>query len=241
MVTQTYRRIFNLIFCVHEIDQASVQIVVSDCGFSPHATSNYFQRKDLATLSNRIRRKSRIGSVIRAKNELHRDNFILPPHALASNLVDLFFEYAFPIYPFVHEPTFRKRFTTTYGNNRNSEALDIPWQSTLNLVFALGCDYLQLPLKEIYELSHTFHRRGAELILSMCFDTSTLDVIQALLLLSAHLQSTMQFNRFWSSMGCILRSAQGLGFHIDPADWEISPVEKEMRRRLWWGIYALDR
>lgn len=187
-----------------------------------------------------MRRKVRIGSVIRAQNELHRDNFVLPPHSLASNLVDLFFEHAFPLFPFVHEPTFRNRFKETYGKP-DSEPIDIPWQSTLNLVFAFGCDYLDLPLQQIYDLAQTFHRRGAELILSVCFDTSTLDVIQALLLLSAHLQSNMQFNRFWSSIACIVRSAQGLGFHIDPGDWDIGHVEKEMRRRLWWGIYSLDR
>ncbi|OIW35200.1 hypothetical protein CONLIGDRAFT_627257 [Coniochaeta ligniaria NRRL 30616] len=220
-------------------DQASVEVVLSDCGFSPHTASN-LKRRGSASLPRRMRLRSRIGSVIRAQNELHRDNFVLPPHTLASELVDLFFTHAFPLFPFVHEPTFRRRFAATYRKS-NSEPLDIPWQSTLNLVFAFGCDYLCLPLQQIYELSQTFHRRGTELILSVCFDTSTLDVIQALLLVSAHLQSNMQFNRFWSSMACILRSAQGLGFHIDPRDWDIGFVEKEMRRRLWWGMYSLDR
>lgn len=169
---------------------------------------------------------------------MHSDNYILPTRALASNLVDLFFEHVFPLYPFVHEPTFRKRFAATYGDNPE---MDVPWQSTLNLVFAFGCDYLELPPDQIYELSQLFHRRGSELILSVCFDTTTLEVIQALLLLSAHLQSTMQYNRVWTSIGCVIRSAQGLGLHMDPSAWDISTIDKEMRKRVWWGIYALDR
>lgn len=179
-----------------------------------------------------------MAGVIRGRADLDPDVYVLPPRSLANTLVDLFFEHVFPLHPFVHEPTFRKLFNETYEKKCE---MPIPWQSTLNLIFAFGSDYLDLPLDQSYELSQTFHRRGAELILSVCFDTSTVEVVQALLLLSGHLQSNMQFNRVWISLGCIVRAAQGLGLHLDPTNWKISSVEKELRKRLWWGIYALDR
>ena len=133
----------------------------------------------------------------------------------------------------------RKRFDSTYTTTQASR--DIPWQATLNLVFAFGTDYLDLPLREIYEMSQTFARRATELILSVCFDIATIEVVQALLLLTGHLQSNMQFNKMWTSFGSIVRTARALGLHIDPTSWRISSIEKELRKRLWWGIYAYDR
>lgn len=184
------------------------------------------------------KRSARTGGVIRGQNELKTDNFARPPRGLAGKLVDAFFEHVFPLYPFVHEPTFRRQFAASYDTQQQ---MSIPWQSSLNLIFAFGCDYLDLPLTQIYTMSQEYHRRGAELILSVCFDTSTVEVVQALLLLSGHLQSNMQFNRLWASMGCIVRTAQGLGFHVDPGNWQMSAIEKELRRRLWWGIYEMDQ
>jgi hypothetical protein len=86
-----------------------------------------------------------------------------------------------------------------------------------------------------------FAGRASELIHSVAFETVTLEVLQAQLLMSIHLLTDMQLNRCWANIGSLLRAAQALGLHLDPTDWNISPLEKELRKRLWWGIYWLDR
>ena len=138
----------------------------------------------------------------------------------------------------LHEPTFRQQFKATY---QHKVQRSIPWLSVLNLVFAFGCDYLELDLSEAFELARTFHRRGAELILSVCFEQSTVQIVQALFLVTAHLQSELKLNKCWLSIGCLVRTAQGLRMNADPSNWDISLVDKEIRKRLWWGIYSLDR
>ena len=153
-------------------------------------------------------------------------------------LVDLFFEHAAPILPLVHEPSFRRRFTAVYNNE---EEATMPFRTLLYIIFACGCDYLDINLNRNYELGQAFHRRASELILSISYDIATLEIVQALLLITLHLNSNMEFNRMWTSTGVLVRTAQALGLHLDPSDWNVNALEKEMRKRLWWSIYMLDR
>ncbi|OQV05070.1 Fungal specific transcription factor domain-containing protein [Cladophialophora immunda] len=222
-----------------EHDQATMHTALGDFGLTPYAMGLASKPADPGSRSDVFRKKSRINSVIRGLSELQPDNFDLPPVALASQLVDLFFEHVYPLYPFVHRPSFMQRLNETYSGGQRD--IDVPWQATLNLIFAFGSDYLDLSLAETYTMSQSFLQHATELILSVCFDTTTLEVVQALLLLSCHLQSNMQYQRVWTSIGTLYRVAQSLGLHMDPGSWRISPIEKEIRRRIWWGIYSLDR
>ncbi|KAK5462564.1 hypothetical protein LTS15_002276 [Exophiala xenobiotica] len=222
-----------------EHDQATMHTALGDFGLTLYAMGMASKPADPGSRSDVFRKKSRINSVIRGLSELHPDNFNLPPGALANRLVDLFFEHVHPLYPFVHRPSFMQRLNETYSGVQRD--IDVPWQATLNLVFAFGSDYLDLTLAETYATGQCFLQHATELILSVCFDTSTLEVVQALLMLSCHLQSNMQYQRVWTSIGTLYRVAQSLGLHMDPGSWRISPIEKELRRRIWWGIYSLDR
>ncbi len=168
------------------------------------------------------------------------DLYTLPSVALARRLVDLFFKHTYVLLPFVHESTFRKRFDAMYDHNKARRA-GIPFLALLNIIFAYGCDYLNLETGHIYKLSQTFHYRASGLIHSVCYETATLEVVQALHLVTLHLNSNMQFHRMWTNTGLLVRTAQALGLHLDPSDLNISQVEKEMRKRLWWSIFALDR
>jgi hypothetical protein len=186
------------------------------------------------------------GRVIRSCEELSDDNYSLPGRSVAEMLVDLYFKYVDPLHPFVYEAQFRQTLAETYDRQQGQfegtkDRTKVPWLALLNLVLAFGCDYVDLPLEKTHSLSQLFGSRGNELIISVCFEIGSLEVLQALLLLSIHLLTNMQLNRCWASVGCLLRTAQGLGLHLDPTTWNIPPLEKEMRKRLWWGIYSLDR
>ncbi|KIW95283.1 uncharacterized protein Z519_03867 [Cladophialophora bantiana CBS 173.52] len=164
--------------------------------------------------------------------------FVLPPRALAHRLVDLFFDNVAPILPLVHEPSFRKELDALYDDHKSAS---IAFSSVINVVFAYGCDYLDLDLKRTYELAQTFHERATDLILLVCYELASLEVVQALLLVTLHLNSSMQFHRMWINTGLLVRTAQALNLHLDPSDWDISMMEKELRKRFWWSIYSLDR
>lgn len=212
--------------------------MIRDVVLGPDAILSADRSAELHTPSSPPKKRARRETVIRRSNELDPETFILPPFVLAKELVDYFFTYTYPLYPILHEPSFREEFAAAY---RGSTQLTPAWLSILNLVFAFGCDYLDMSLKEAFELAQTFHDRGAELVLSVCFEQSTVQIVQALLLLTAHLQSDLKMNKSWLSIGCLVRTAQGLRMNQDPSNWDISLVDQEIRKRLWWAIYCVDR
>ncbi|TFY72503.1 hypothetical protein EVG20_g500 [Dentipellis fragilis] len=45
----------------------------------------------------------------------------------------------------------------------------------------------------------------------------------------------------WLLIGQAVRAAQDLGLHRSPRRLLISSIDKETRRKIWWGVYTLDR
>lgn len=62
------------------------------------------------------------------------------------------------------------------------------------------------------------------------------------LLLIAKLPNTVKKKRAWSSAGDLLRIAISAGFHRDPAvlSTRMSPIDEELRRRLWGTMVELE-
>ena len=108
----------------------------------------------------------------------------------------------------------------------------------LNLVLALGCQFSTLFENSIHR-GDTFFNRAKTLLGFSIFDVGTLKVVQALLLMGTYLQSTNRPNQCWNVLGMGIRVAQGLGLHIEPSGGDL--VEREARRRAWWGCILMDR
>lgn len=70
--------------------------------------------------------------------------------------------------------------------------------------------------------------------------TSELVVLQAFTMFLIVVR-TVDDSRFcWTLTGLLIRIAQGMGLHRDGAQFDLTPYEVEMRRRLWWAILVLD-
>ncbi|KAM6495549.1 Fungal specific transcription factor domain containing protein [Amanita muscaria] len=65
--------------------------------------------------------------------------------------------------------------------------------------------------------------------------------VQCFILLSSFLCSVNCLPQAWLLVGQAVRSAQDLGLHRSPRRLLVSPIEKETRRKIWWGVYTLDR
>ncbi|OQE69606.1 hypothetical protein PENNAL_c0132G09518 [Penicillium nalgiovense] len=62
---------------------------------------------------------------------------------------------------------------------------------------------------------------------------------RAALLASIFLYEVNSKSASWVWIGSAVRVAQEIGLHIDSGPWPA--VEGEMRKRVWWGLYAWDR
>lgn len=73
----------------------------------------------------------------------------------------------------------------------------------------------------------------------------SLATLQACLLLQQRLPTNMYLSDTafaWSLMSTSLAVAQTVGLHRDAGSWSsIPPWEKRLRRRLWWGLYAMEK
>ncbi|KAG6820448.1 hypothetical protein H0H93_000444 [Arthromyces matolae] len=65
--------------------------------------------------------------------------------------------------------------------------------------------------------------------------------VQCFVLLSSFLCSINCLPQAWILLGQAVRTGQDLGLHRSPRRLIITPIEKETRRKVWWGVYTLDR
>lgn len=75
---------------------------------------------------------------------------------------------------------------------------------------------------------------------SSVFETGNLALVQALLLLSNYTQKRNRPNTGWNYLGLAVRTAVSLGLHKEFSQWDITPLQREMRRRVWWGLFIFD-
>jgi transcriptional regulatory protein GAL4 len=73
------------------------------------------------------------------------------------------------------------------------------------------------------------------------FEAGNLSAVQALVLLSNYAQTRNKPNTGWNYLGLAVRMALSLGLHREFPDWKSgSPLQREMRRRIWWGLFIFD-
>ncbi|EGU86278.1 hypothetical protein FOXB_03213 [Fusarium oxysporum f. sp. conglutinans Fo5176] len=159
-------------------------------------------------------------------------NSVTSRHVI-EQLVNGYFEVYHRSYPFVHEPTFRAQLHEVIQRPKRRS-----WQMLLYTIMALGAwclnnDNAELD-DELYHLALSFG--DAECL----FASADLTFVQALILFSNLSQKRNKPNTGSNFLGLATRMALSLGLHRELPDWNISLLQREMRRRVWWGLYMFD-
>ena len=178
----------------------------------------------------------------------------IPPRSLADNLVDSYWDWLHPLYPFLQKAAFAHQYAQLWSvgetdclgdcDSRHHWSHDL-FNCILNLVFALGCQVCpMIDAPQRIEAGNMFYERSRSFISFGSLDDGGVELVQALLLTGQYLQSTGKSGACWNVVGLAVRAAQGIGLHLDqyhsPAE---SPdqLEEETRRRLWGGCLLFDR
>ncbi len=165
----------------------------------------------------------------------------LPERILADNLVDAYFDRVHPLYPFLHEGSFRAEYENMWGNGDQAQCRR-SWFGLANAVFALGCEFCEDVVANSLDVTVTcFLDRSRSVVLPQISKRGSLEHVQALLLLCHYLQGALELNECWTLAGWMIRTAYSIGLHLDADSLSISSVEKEVRKRAWWGCFALDQ
>ncbi|KAL8935904.1 MAG: hypothetical protein Q9216_005203 [Gyalolechia sp. 2 TL-2023] len=172
---------------------------------------------------------------------------LLPHRHLAKSLLDKYFEAVHPIWPFLLEHESRELFIHTWTSDEPPESL---WMVQLNLIMCLACQQYEseadgtrkLFVDDATTSAKDFYQRAQGYVYANAFTASSVGMLQALLLMALYQQGAMRFTEFYLTIGHAARIAQILGLHISRPDVEsVPPQQRELRRRLWWGCFCMDR
>ena len=81
-------------------------------------------------------------------------------------------------------------------------------------------------------------------LLSILYKRSMISTVQTLMLMSmfvGHDNDDDEDTGHWFITGMAIRMAQDLGLHRDCSKWDIPDYEIELRKRLWYTAYMMDR
>ena len=172
------------------------------------------------------------------------DPFGFPNRSVADKLVNAYFTFRHPQSPYIHEPTFRKRYERLWisedQGGETASQTNLAWFGLVNLVFTFGSAFPQSGSRASGD-RFRFFKRARTLVFSGLLQASSIDHVQALLLIGQYLHTSLELNTCWTVVGLAIRTAQGLGLHLDASSFTSDLVEQEVRRRVWWGCFIMDR
>lgn len=149
--------------------------------------------------------------------------------------IDSYFQNYHKNNPLVHEPTFRAE----YENNVPIADLNA-WPILVNMILAIGAwmviDGPSEKATKFYETAK-WHSRQLQPV-----DESSLSMIQGLLLLSDYAQKGGRPEESCHALGTSIRIAVRMRLYLEPSssDPGLSPLNKEIRRRVWWTLYCSE-
>ena len=154
----------------------------------------------------------------------------LPPKHVADNLVRQYRNTLHPTLPLVHWPSFGEQYDNAY---KNGSLHGVPriWSALLFAIFACGT------LHRSWHDGQKYLETSKSLI-DMWTEDLTLDHVRVALLSSIFLTEMNLKSAGWIWIGLAVRISVDVGLHCEAGTW--SAVDKEMRRRVWWCVYACD-
>ncbi|KAJ5082514.1 hypothetical protein N7532_011557 [Penicillium argentinense] len=98
------------------------------------------------------------------------------------------------------------------------------------------------PMNELVRADLRRYQQGIELSIynSSFLDSPTLSSLQAMSIYLTCLRYSNSGRSGFTLRGLTIRAAQSIGLHRDGENFKLSPLECEIRRRIWWVLYSTD-
>lgn len=161
---------------------------------------------------------------------------------MADSLMEVYWCFVFPLYPFVDGTQLRAEYERIWtGETLQSDENML--MCTFNVVFALACQLADFISPEEREASaDVFFSRAKDLLQFSLWNTGSAALIQCFLLMAQYLQSTDSAHQCWIVTGLAVRNAQSLGLHLPQTIARLhNPQEQQLARKIWHGCVLMDR
>lgn len=171
-----------------------------------------------------------------------------PDRDLADKLIEAFFARFHFLMPIVDKPSFLRRYKNIM-DNKDDHVLarsEAAFLSLLFAVFSCAAQLVQDPRLTTGDRRDDggmgmFYYERALVLQYISHANIQIAHVQCFILLSSFLCSVNCLPHAWILIGQAVRLGQDLGLHRSPRRLLVNSVEKETRRKVWWGLYTLDR
>ncbi|KXJ95026.1 fungal-specific transcription factor domain-domain-containing protein [Microdochium bolleyi] len=162
-----------------------------------------------------------------------------PPLELANQLLQAYIDHVSPLHPFLHTPFLRLL------HKQRSQLSDVFLTSALHLVYAIGSTYLkQTGSIHVRGFDAEQHIDAALQHLDDVLLPQNIRSVQFLLFLTIYSLRRHQVTNAWTYADLAMRRCEELGLHRRAdhlLEKTTSPLNLEMRKRVFWTGYSLDR
>ncbi|OTB04097.1 hypothetical protein M426DRAFT_59204 [Hypoxylon sp. CI-4A] len=163
----------------------------------------------------------------------------LPLKSTVDRLLHTYYGATHIMIPLLHWPTLQHQVEELYQNTTDLQRVPISWHSMFFAILAMGSLFSNDPDTE-RNLRASQFLEAARSLTDPWNNDFDLDNVRAALLISLVLNEMNLKSAAWTWLGSAVRSAQDLSLHLEVAGIH-SRVEADMRRRVWWTIYVVDR
>ncbi|KAG9250772.1 fungal-specific transcription factor domain-containing protein [Emericellopsis atlantica] len=157
-------------------------------------------------------------------------------------MLDIYFDTAGVVFPFIHEESFRKTYNEC--NASGWTRVRRTWLGTLNMIFAMASNFDRDSIpsaRQRQERSTIFYKRATELCGELAKQVISLETVHYLLLVTFYCQGSQRSVQAWNVHGLAVRSAMALGLHSPPPQEMTNDWQAQYRHRTWVVLYCLDK
>ncbi|KAI5833483.1 hypothetical protein K523DRAFT_295915 [Schizophyllum commune Tattone D] len=166
-----------------------------------------------------------------------------PERELADRMVDAYFSRLHYLLPVIDKPTFMKQYVSLMDNTHDivKHRTETAFISLVFAVFACGAPIVFPDRMDDGGMGMIYYERA--LILHYISHAKIqVEHVQCFTLLSSFLCAVNCLPQAWLLIGQAVRMSQDLGLHRSPRrQRNLSEVQKETHRKIFWGVYVMDR
>ncbi|KAK2024053.1 fungal-specific transcription factor domain-containing protein [Colletotrichum zoysiae] len=155
-----------------------------------------------------------------------------PNRHITDAMVDAYFRSYNVSYPIIHEATFRAQYAGVIPRPCGD-----CWIVLAYTVAAIG---VYTTATKLDNLDKSLFAQARSILSFNFLEVGNLTLVQALTLISNYQQKRDKPNSGYNYLGLAVRMAMGLGLHKEFQGWNISPLNMEIRRRVWWSLGIFD-
>ncbi len=171
--------------------------------------------------------------------DIKRNSAGPPNDDMGARIIDAYFSRTHNRYPFLDRSEIMERHANRFVQNTNTIA-DQFGTFKIYMIYAIGSTLLKLTEAYDYTPPENFFMTALQYI-SAARESHSIHNIQAMTLLVLYNLRSPSNSGIWYMIGLAMRTCVDLGLHREAHYAKVTPYEGQLRRRLFWSVYFLER